>query len=342
METKKYKALILNKFGGDIIPGEREFRALYKDQLLVKIMCATIHPADLAFLSGTYGHIKPEIFPIVPGLEGCGEIIEVGPGVDKSYIGKRANVFALPRKGNTFDGVWAEFFIATLYRDCVVYDEKIEYEKLCFGFGNPMTALGFLDTMRKSNSKAAVMTGASSALGKMFAKLCVNENVNVVNVVRNEGHFSYFNAIGSKYMISTSNSNWYQELESLSEKLGANLIFDCVGGDNSGRFLSAMPDNSILYHFGNLELKRIGELDTNDFIVKCKQFKGWWLTGWMETLTKEEILKYLEYIRNDLISDKPILTTDYTESFNLDQIEQAFEKYMTNTSAGKIIIRPNN
>jgi len=103
-----------------------------------------------------------------------------------------------------------------------------------------------------------------------------------------------------------------------------------------------MPDNSILYHFGNLELKRIGELDTNDFIVKCKQFKGWWLTGWMETLTKEEILKYLEYIRNDLISDKPILTTDYTESFNLDQIEQAFEKYMTNTSAGKIIIRPNN
>jgi NADPH:quinone reductase-like Zn-dependent oxidoreductase len=143
-------------------------------------------------------------------------------------------------------------------------------------------------------------------------------------------------------MISTSNSNWYQELESLSEKLGANLIFDCVGGDNSGRFLSAMPDNSILYHFGNLELKRIGELDTNDFIVKCKQFKGWWLTGWMETLTKEEILKYLEYIRNDLISDKPILTTDYTESFNLDQIEQAFEKYMTNTSAGIIIIRPNN
>ena len=342
MDIRKYKALILNKFGGDIILGERELPMLQKDQLLVKVMCATIHPADLAFLSGTYGHIKPEIFPIVPGLEGSGEIVEIGQGLDKSYIGKRANIFALPRPGCTFDGVWAEYFVATLNRDCVVYDEKIDFEKLCFGFGNPMTALGFLDTIRKSNTKAVVQTGASSALGKMFARLGKKENIEIINIVRNDSHFSYFKEIGSQHIISTNNSNWYQDLENLCEKLGATILFDCIGGDLTGRFLSAMPDNSVLYHFGNLELKRIGELDTNDFILKGKQFKGWWLTGWMETLNNEEIIKYLDYIRKDFLSEKPILTTEYTQSFKLDQIEQAFEQYLSNTSAGKIIITPNN
>ena len=342
VDNLKYRALTLLKFGSDIILGERELKPLKKNQVLVKVMCTTIHPADMAFLNGTYGHIKPDVFPIVPGLEGSGEIIKVGPEGDENMIGKHANVFSLPKEGETFDGLWAEYFIATLNHDIIIYDTKIAFEKLCFGFGNPMTALGFLDTFRKSKAKAIIQTGASSAFGKMFLRLCIKEKIEIINVVRRDIHFKNFRDYGATHMISTSDPNWSNDLAKISKELGATILFDCVGGDLTGRFLSAMPNDSILYHFGNLELKRLGELDTNDLIFKNKKVLGWWLSGWLMTITNEEYLKYLHYIKEDLSSEKPILGTEYTKCFGLDQIEQAFEQYMGNPSEGKIIIKPNN
>ena len=342
MDSTTYKVIELPKFGGKLTPSTRQLRDLLPGEILIKVHACTIHPADIFFINGTYGAVKPEVFPLVPGFEGAGEIVKVGPEGDEAMIGKRANVFAIPKVGETFDGLWAEYFIATIDEDIIIYDTKVDFEKLCFGFGNPMTALGFLDTFKKSKAKAVIQNGASSAFGKMFLRLCIKENVEIVNVVRRDIYFKNFKDYGAKHMISTSDRNWSNDLAKLSKELGATIMFDCVGGDFTGKFLSAIPNESTLYHFGNLELKRLGELDTNDLIFKSKNVKGWWLSAWLNSLSKDEYSTYLNYIKNDFSSEKPILGTEYTKCFGLDQIEQAFEQYMSNPSDGKIIIKPNN
>jgi NADPH:quinone reductase-like Zn-dependent oxidoreductase len=56
-------------------------------EVLVKMHSSPINPSDLAFLSGDYG-IKKEL-PVVPGLEGSGNVVEAGKGfLPKLWKGK--------------------------------------------------------------------------------------------------------------------------------------------------------------------------------------------------------------------------------------------------------------
>ena len=51
---------------------------------------------------------------------------------------------------------------------------------------NPMTALGFVETMKMEGHKAIVHTAAASNLGQMLNRICLNDGIPLVNVVRSE------------------------------------------------------------------------------------------------------------------------------------------------------------
>src|SRR5690606_26007315 len=52
----------------------RDLPTLPEGWVRLKMRAAPVNPADLNFIEGTYG-VKPEL-PAVPGIEGCGEVIE--------------------------------------------------------------------------------------------------------------------------------------------------------------------------------------------------------------------------------------------------------------------------
>ena len=59
-----------------------------KDEVLVKVAASPINPSDLATLDGQYGFNNP--LPIVPGGEGSGTVVAVGPGpMGRYFLGKR-------------------------------------------------------------------------------------------------------------------------------------------------------------------------------------------------------------------------------------------------------------
>ena len=51
-------------------------------------------------------------------------------------------------------------------------------------FVNPLTALGMVETMRQEGHTALVHTAAASNLGQMLVKICLKDNVPLVNIVR--------------------------------------------------------------------------------------------------------------------------------------------------------------
>jgi NADPH:quinone reductase-like Zn-dependent oxidoreductase len=107
--NSEYKVIEMDKYGGKLTLGSRKFRKLNKQEILVKIMFTTIHPADLMFLMGEYGDEKPRVFPIIPGFEGSGEIISISEGMNSKLIGKRVCITVPFKKDGTFDGLWSEF-----------------------------------------------------------------------------------------------------------------------------------------------------------------------------------------------------------------------------------------
>jgi NADPH2:quinone reductase len=333
-----YKAIEIDKYGGPLQVRERKFRPIGKDELLIKVACTTIHPSDLMFLLGQYGDNKPYKFPIVPGFEGSGEIVKVGDSIDKSLIGKRVSVTGPFNKDGTYFGLWAEFHY-TKRANIVVFDKDIDFEKIAFSFINPLTACGFIDTIKKQGSKAIVQNGAAGAFGKMLAKLCEKEGIKTINLVRRKEQMEELNSNGISNSINTSDKDWNKSLFKLAKELNANIFFDCVGGSMAGKVLYSLPNGSIMYNFGNLEVKPIG-IDSISLIFKDKKVFGWWLMNWLKLITPEERKYWYGYIAKEIESGSDLFSTKVSERFDLKEIEKAIGYYEKNMSKGKVILRP--
>ena len=55
-------------------------------------------------------------------------------------------------------------------------------------FVNPLTALGMVGTMRREGHTALVHTAAASNLGQMLNKICLEDGIDLVNIVRDAKH----------------------------------------------------------------------------------------------------------------------------------------------------------
>ncbi len=338
-----YNVLQIEKYHTKPTPSTRNFRELKQGEVLIKVMSSTIHPADLFFLAGSYGRYQPDVFPIVPGFEGSGEIVKVGEGVEPGLVGRRASFICNPNKTGEYEGAWAQYVYVSRYLVIPFESSTIPFEKISFSFVNPITVCGFIDTLQKTNVSTVIQNGAAGALGKMFIRLCVQHKIKTINLVRKEEQINELKNLGADYVINTSNNGWESEFEKLALETKAYAAFECVGDDTTAKLLSLMPDGSTVYNYGNLEAKPIRGVSSGDLIFRDKTLTGWWLSTWLSKLKPEEIMKWFEHIRQDLEGPNPIFETEYRKDhYTLSNFDEAFAAYTKNMSAGKAIIRPNN
>ena len=79
-------------------------------------------------------------------------------------------------------------------------------------FVNPLTALGMVETMRREGHKALVHTAAASNLGQMLVKICLEDGVDLVNIVRSAQQAKILTDIGAKYVVDSSAANFQDAL----------------------------------------------------------------------------------------------------------------------------------
>ena len=324
-KTGNYKALSLNKISETPSLVEKQFRDLQKGEVLIKVMCSTIRPADEGLLKGSYGKNFPTL-PLVPGMEGSGLIVDVAEGLDKSLIGKHASAVFSSNTTGSFHGAWAEYSYASIY-SLIVFESKIEFDKIYSAQINPLTASGMVETLRDHGVTSVAQSGSSSEFGRMFLRLCVNQGIEIINLVRKNQTIEELTKLGGKHFVNTSENGWQEKFKNLSAELNVTVMFDCLGGDLTGQCLTALPDGSTLYHFGNLELKNVSSVSTHDLIFRQKVIKGWWLSAWISTTKIENVLKWKKFISNDLENGGSIFSTSYDETFHFEEHEKAFESY---------------
>lgn len=344
--TKSFKAATLDKFKGDLKIKDHCFRELKSNEYLIKIMSTSILPADLALLNGLYGSSLPPL-PRIFGMEGSGIIEQVGKDIDKSVLGKHCSIIANSSSPD-FNGVWSQYAYA-VKDNLLIYDKKVPFDTIFNSQANPLTACGFIDTIKnKHNKKSVAHTGASSAFGRMFMRLCIKEGIEVVNIVRKDSSIIELKEYGGKYFVNTSEDEWVDKLKKYCNDLDITILFDCVGGSVTGNCLKALKNKGVLYHFGNLELSRLSDIDPRDFFFNEKVFKGWWLSAWLEERShdlkdKDLSLNTIDYWRNIIktdfeLNDGKLFGTEFKKKFDLNDIEKAFETYLT--SSGKVLIKP--
>ena len=156
------KAVVLKDYDGtlqSLAAADFSVPRLRSGQVLIKLAATSIGPADLMFLKGQYGIIKP--LPAVPGFEGSGTVIASGGGLmGRWLVGKRAACLA-PEDGQ---GTWAEYMV-TSADVCIPLFKHISFEQGAYLTINPMTALALVEIARTGGHLAFVQTAAARRWG---------------------------------------------------------------------------------------------------------------------------------------------------------------------------------
>ena len=87
-----------------------------------------------------------------------------------------------------------------------------------------------VETMNREGFKALIHTAAASNLGQMLQKICLNDGVALVNIVRKPEQTELLRSVGATYVCDSSQDTFIADLTAAIAETGAYLAFDATGG----------------------------------------------------------------------------------------------------------------
>ncbi len=217
------------------------------------------------------------------GFEGAGVVIKTGSSdAAKALMGRTVATFG--------GGMYAQYRCLKI-ADCLPLPDGTTPAEGASCFVNPLTALGMTETMRTEGHTALVHTAAASNLGQMLNKICLKDDISLVNIVRNTEQAAILRKIGAKHVIDSSSATFMDELTAALVETGATIAFDAIGGGKlASQLLSAMEaavNKSGKYpysRYGSTVHKQVyiyGTLDPRPTEITRSFGTAWGLGGWL-------------------------------------------------------------
>ena len=344
------------------------------DDVLIKVEASPINPSDLGLLisfaadldsissqgsgedtvttmgihPGLMQSMKPRIDKSMKvGNEGGGVIVDAGKNV-KNLIGKTVGVAG---------GAMYSQYRCLPAMSCLVMNEGTTSVEAASSFVNPLTALGFTETMKLENHTALVHTAAASNLGQMLVKICLADDIPLVNIVRKEEHVELLKKLGAKYICNTSDENFMKNLIDCLVETGATLGFDATGGGNEGKLagqiLSAMEvaanKNATEYsRYGSDTYKQVyiyGGLDPTPTVLNRSFGLSWGLGGWLLTpfIGRVGTEKFQEMRKRVAKEITTTFASSYTKEVSLEEMLEpdAIKTYAKQATGTKYLVTPH-
>jgi len=274
-------------------------------QVLVRIEAAPINPSDLGLLFGPADlenaqYSPGKIVATMPeaavramqarlgqampvGNEGAGTVVAAGDAPEaQALLGKV--VAAIP------GAMYAQYRLVDA-RAAFVLPDGASAEQGAGAFVNPLTALSFVEVLRREGHKALVHTAAASNLGQMLVRICQADGVPLVNIVRSPAQVALLKGIGADYVVDSSSPTYLTDLVAAIDATGATLAFDAIGGGKqAGQILAAMEQvaskNASFSRYGSDTHKQVyiyGALDLGPTVLNRSFGFAWGISGFLLT-----------------------------------------------------------
>lgn len=329
------KGIVLPQYNKNIIRAllslkheEKPLRKPLADEVVIKMHAAPCNPSDIAFMQGGYNIVKT--LPSIMGFEGSGVVVDTGKEA-KHLIDKPVSCFVQEDS----DGTWADYLV-TKKENVIVLNEKMNMDQAACFTVNPFTAYGMMDIARVNESKAIVLDAAGGQVPEMMRAMAKTEGIESINIVRKQETATLLHDEGVKHVLVETEDDFDDKLKTLCHQLQATTAFDAVGGMLAGKIFNAMPLDSELIIYGGLSNKPVSELNTMNLIFNQKFIYGFSLPDWKEEL--ENFNEISEYLQSKFIDGT--LHTKIQGTTSLDNVVKGLRNYITNMSAGKILIKP--
>jgi NADPH:quinone reductase-like Zn-dependent oxidoreductase len=298
-----------------------------RDELVVALEAAPVHPSDLHLIRGSYG-VHPEL-PAPLGAEGVGRVVEVGPGVDQGLAGRR--VVILP----TYEqGTWADRAVVAAHHVVAVSDDADALQLAMIGV-NAITALLLLRLHEHlSEGDWIAQTGANSAVGQYVIRLAKRAGVKTLNVVRREAAAAQVAAAGGDRVIVVDDDFPSQ----LERALGGHelaLVLDSIGGPAVAELAHRLRFGGKVVSFGALGGQPTALSVRQDLIYRHISHHGFWTLNWLRRASREDISTSYREIEGLVRSGE--LTAEIDRTYRLEQYAEALDHAERYQRSGKVL-----
>lgn len=303
-----------------------------KDEVLVKIAASPINPSDLAYLEGEYGF--KNLPPVVPGGEGSGTVVAVGPGAMGRYLlGKQVACLSQ----GTGSGMWAEYVVVSAKGGALPLHKTVDLEQGATSTINPLTACAFLEIAKNGGHKTIVLTAAASALGQMVNRLSRSEGVQVINVVRRDAQVDLLKEQGATIVLNSSKADFDQQLHDACHQAEAHLAFDAVAGPMTRQLLDALPPNSKVTVYSCLSYED-PQMGADHLIFEGKAVDGFWMGPWINNKNLLQIIRLWQHAQRLVSTD---LKSEIRVQYPFEEAQTAVQDYLSQMTGGKVLLRPS-
>jgi NADPH2:quinone reductase len=280
------------------------------------------------------------------GNEGAGSVVDAGSSpAAQALVGKTVALAG--------GGMYAQYR-AVDASVCLELPDGTPASAGASSFVNPLTALGMVETMRREGHSALVHTAAASNLGQMLNKLCIEENVGLVNIVRKPEQEVILRAIGAVHVCNSTSPSFMDDLIEALRVTSATLAFDAIGGGTlASQILTGMEVASTAIgggysRYGSTTHKQVyiyGGLDRGPTVLNRGFGMAWGIGGWLLTPFLQSIgPEKFQALRQRVAAElSTTFASTYTKEVSLAEALQpdAFNVYARTSTGEKYLIVPH-
>lgn len=301
-----------------------ELPALADGEVRLKILAAPVNPADLNLIEGTYG-VKPEL-PVVPGIEGCGEVVEsrvadFQPG-DRAILLRRA-------------GSWATH-VQLPAEHLFKIPAGLDPLQAAMLKVNPATAWRLLTGFATLEPGSwIVQNAANSGVGRCVIAVAKELGIRTMNLVRRPELTEELLALGADVVVTDDDDGMEAAKASDAEK--PKLAFNCVGGESALRLMNLLAPGGIHITFGAMARRPL-TVPNGLLIFKGLQLRGLWITKWIEGAPRQELDEAYGRLAGLMLGGSMKVPVDSTHS--LEAFDQALARSGEAGRGGKVLLVP--
>jgi NADPH:quinone reductase-like Zn-dependent oxidoreductase len=341
-------------------------------EVVVRVEASPINPSDLGLLlagadvaaavsGGTAGRPVVTVplpdaamralaaragIPMPVGNEGAGTVVAAGSSAAAgALLGKTVAVAG--------GGMYAQYRCVDASL-CLELPEGATAADGASAFVNPMTVLGMVETMLLENHVALVHTAAASNLGQMLNRLCIEEQIPLVNIVRRHEQEELLRSAGAAYVCNSASPDFMDELTAALKATAATVAFDATGGGKlASQILTCMEAAASAAagsysRYGSSVHKQVyiyGSLDRGTTELTRNFGMAWGIGGWLLTPFLQKIgPDGMQRLRQRVAAE---LTTTFASTYT-DQVSlagalrlDAITAYARQATGSKFLIIPS-
>ena len=307
------------------------------EHLLIRMEYAAISHGDKAFINRPHPPGSASSLHDVYGSSGVGEVIGIGEGVPKEYLGKHVAIFRSLHNTDVTIGSWSDY-THMHHLCCVIIPDNAKSEEFAGSLSNIITAYAFRMQSLAEGNTGIISTAGTSTTGIMMLGIALALQFPLISIVRNEKGKQLLKGLGATYVLAQTEPDFDNQLKELALKLKATAIYDAVGGAALNKIIDLVPNDSMIYSYGLL-----GDDTPLHVFMRQILFRGLTIksfsTNRSQTLRDpKQLSQALTLIPN--IIDMPHFKTKVGKKFKLYEIDDALA--YTPTGIGKAILTFNN